>query len=172
MNLKRKTSLNWLIMLMWQKDQLPESICTYFWTALFTLVSTIIFLPLVLITLIVPRFRKWVDVVRGGLIKTPGATYFAITYFGLIVTAIFGYHIIEDIFKYDLHPTLLHILYSFLAGVGAILALVLTIVIIYYIVASLRKSVSTINSTVSDTIVGQFIQAKKDKICPPIDYID
>lgn len=166
--LKRRNVINWLIMAMFQPKELPKSLCSYFWMMILAIGFSTIFFPLMILQRVF--FAESVNL-RGSYGDAPsGVLIYAFLYFIGGALTVLGHSIIETELGFNLvFGNILHGLYALGTGVLSV-ALVGGIIIgvAYLVVITFAGA----NSVANKTIVGNYIQAKKKKICPPITYED
>lgn len=177
MKMKGKSTMTWLIVALWSPRSLPKSLCSYFWVSVFTLIFAIIFAPILLIIRLIPRLNEDIIDERNeslhdsnyGNFITPFLIYIII-YAASALVILSGHGILETMFGYDLHHTILHYIYAFFTGLISYLSLLGIIILLGISFTYITKRSKYKIYKISNTTLGKYIKAKKNKICPIIEY--
>lgn len=133
-------------------ENYPKSLCTLFWSQVWTFIWGAIFFPFFIVGKLLNLFLNKKD-------KMSNYFNLSLAGFGILITGLLTFSGIYIIFDFD-HK-------SILFELGLIFWVIIVLLII-----SILISYSIDNSSSSKSLVGKYIKAKKSKLCPIIEWED
>lgn len=180
MKMKGKSTMTWLMIALWAGKSLPKSLCTYFWTSVFTLIFAIVYAPALLIVRLVPTLNDYVIEDRrlaldgeNNFGSAPGVLIYSMFYALLALFVIAGHSFTEGVLNFDLlWGNIWHGIIALSVGLGITAVICGTVWLTVWLLMKLFTGGKVAIHEIGDTTAGKYIAAKKSKMCPVIEYED